>query len=482
MGNINIKQPAMDLLPPRFSTPGEDNRDMSLFSPLETEFGVLSRSELFRAGFAGPGLSLQSSLRPDATGTTRITASLSELLPQRTSGAAPPFAVALTTTSPVPPAAALARGSLQMSSSGELSAIASLVQVRSSSEPSAQQQQQQQQQHALPPSSLFVSLRHGSSARDQPLPTSTPLPAAATPAARADPEPPLNPRPAAPAPSTLHAELGGRYSSASSAWSAGGAMGAGAPFPIRLFAIGQHGSSGRLTGGLELSGGLHSFLAKALGAPAAAAQAAAAQAAAQAAGAAAGALPACPPSPPLALAAAVSFTSSHPAYELALGIDSARAEAVAGYTHSMVVRRQVWNPLEAAHVKGIYQYLDLGLEARRSLLPPFPSTLGLVGAWQLNRHLLLKARLGSSGGAVSAAVRSWTDPCVTLCCTVAAGGGGGGALAFGCSLSLNQGAGRQGSSSVIAAAEEQQHLQAATPSLLMPAKPELNMARQEASW
>jgi hypothetical protein len=114
--------------------------------------------------------------------------------------------------------------------------------------------------------------------------------------------------------------------------------------------------------------------------------------------------------------AAVSL-SQPPLYELSVAFDSARQEVVAGYTHSLTVRRSVYNPLEASHVRGIFSYLDLGMEVRRQIQPPFAASLAVAGAFQLNRGSLVKVRLGARDASASVALKTWTDPAATLCVT-----------------------------------------------------------------
>ena len=466
MGNLTSKPPAppplVDLLPPRFSSPLPEHQ-LDAQSPLSTELGAQHRRRLSTEHFSPPGVTLQANLRPEAAGSTLLSVGLSHSA--ASASPSPPFFVSLSSSAPLLPAVAQARGTLQLNSSGDIAATVSAVDIRA--RPSG----------TLPPTALHATLRQRGGAPPWPYSTQDPSPPAA----------------ALPPPSALEAEVGGRFSSASSAWTAGGALGAGAPFPLRLYAMGQYGGAGRLTGGVEVSGGLEAYIAAALGARGPAAVAPSSAAAAAALASAAPPLPAAPA--PLALAAGLSFNSEHPAYELCLGVDSARGEAVAGYTHSLVIRRSVWNPLEPAHVKGIYQYVDLGMEARRALAPPFSSALSLMGAWQWNRHVLFKARLGSAGSALSCALRSWTDPCLTLCCTASGGWssssnsnngsrGAGGVwelftgsnAALGLSITLNQGGGSE-----YTQARELGAQQAPTPTLVMPARPELNSAREARS-
>jgi hypothetical protein len=168
------------------------------------------------------------------------------------------------------------------------------------------------------------------------------------------------------------------------------------------------------------------------------------------------------------LDAAVSL-SQPPLYEVSLALDSVRREVVAGYTHSLTVRRKVYNPLEPAHVRGIYQYVDLGFEVRRKLEPPFSSTLALAASLQLNRSALLKARVGSRDASASLALKTWTDPSVTLCVT-GVWDRAHNDTGIGVFLSMERGGALQYQKAVLGA-------QTAAPSQRLQAAPHLNASR-----
>lgn len=106
-----------------------------------------------------------------------------------------------------------------------------------------------------------------------------------------------------------------------------------------------------------------------------------------------------------------------PLYEISFVLDGFRKEVVVGYSQSLTVRRRVYNILEKRNVKGIFQYVDFGIEARRQLLPPYSATLAVAGAVQLNRHWMLKGRVGSRDASLSAVLKTWSDPSVTLALT-----------------------------------------------------------------
>lgn len=114
--------------------------------------------------------------------------------------------------------------------------------------------------------------------------------------------------------------------------------------------------------------------------------------------------------------AAISIGQS-PIYEISLALDGYRKEIVAGYTHALTIRRKVYNIFERSNVKGIYQYLTLGIEARKQLELPFTTSLAFASALQFNRSTLAKIRIGQKDISTTLALKTWTDPAVTLCVT-----------------------------------------------------------------
>jgi hypothetical protein len=118
----------------------------------------------------------------------------------------------------------------------------------------------------------------------------------------------------------------------------------------------------------------------------------------------------------IALDAAVSVSQPR-LYELSLALDGRRRELVAGYVHNLTVRRSVYNLLEAANVKGIFNYVSFAFEFRRALDAPYASALALGAAWQLNKNLLLKARAGTREASATLALKTWWDPALTFCAT-----------------------------------------------------------------
>jgi hypothetical protein len=227
-------------------------------------------------------------------------------------------------------------------------------------------------------------------------------------------------------------ELGARFVSASQRVSAGMHTSPFEPFPTKLWAVGS--MDGKVTAGVQVSSN-----AIRLSAPA--------------------------PGDRFDVDAAVSI-SQEPTFELSLALDGARREVVAGYVHNMTVRRNVRNPLEARHVKGIYNYLDIGFEFRRTVDAPYASALAVGAAWQVNKNTLLKARVGSRDASVSAAFKSWWDPAATLCLTSTYDRHAG-TTALGAFFSLEKGGGLQYQKAV-------QGYQVAPQSRQLRAAPQLN--------
>ena len=119
------------------------------------------------------------------------------------------------------------------------------------------------------------------------------------------------------------------------------------------------------------------------------------------------------PIPRFDIDAAISVSQPR-AFDVSLALDGARGEVVAGYLHHLSVRRRVLNPLAEANVVGIWNYIDLGVELRRQLRPPFANTATLGAGWQVNKNIMVKGRIGSSGAAATVALKTWWDPAVTL--------------------------------------------------------------------
>ncbi|KDD75977.1 hypothetical protein H632_c410p0 [Helicosporidium sp. ATCC 50920] len=98
------------------------------------------------------------------------------------------------------------------------------------------------------------------------------------------------------------------------------------------------------------------------------------------------------------------------------------------------VQRHVRNPFEARDVVGITNYFDVGLQLIADLgakrgeaastsgsRPPLgsstartpPPSMAVAGSWQLNKNVLVKARVGTQDAAVACAFRSWSQPSLT---------------------------------------------------------------------
>lgn len=117
-------------------------------------------------------------------------------------------------------------------------------------------------------------------------------------------------------------------------------------------------------------------------------------------------------------------------------------ELVVSFLHHMVTQRNVMNPLEKNDVVGISNYLDLafqmvtdlsasdsrdgdGVGSRdigntRSSDGRYYNTtansggMRLAAAWQANKNIQLKARLGLDGAAAGVIIKSWWQPAFTL--------------------------------------------------------------------
>lgn len=135
------------------------------------------------------------------------------------------------------------------------------------------------------------------------------------------------------------------------------------------------------------------------------------------------------PSSPLAefskrcdLGAAISISQA-PLYELSLAYDGSSKEVVAGFLYNQVLRRRVYNILEDNRVKGIFNYLDLGVELRRPLIANVqqangaPASFALAASWQLNRNWMMKGRVGTNDVSASLVFKNWWSTAFTGCVT-----------------------------------------------------------------
>lgn len=136
-----------------------------------------------------------------------------------------------------------------------------------------------------------------------------------------------------------------------------------------------------------------------------------------------GAPPGAPPPGPLAalrsagLSAAVAFRSAPPGRAAAFTsiLEVTRGgDLVLSFVQHMAVRRRVKNPFEEGTVVGITNYIDLGLRLAAPLARERAAAAAgagpafeLAAAWQLNKNVLAKAKLGSHVSEYALAFKSW---------------------------------------------------------------------------
>lgn len=116
-------------------------------------------------------------------------------------------------------------------------------------------------------------------------------------------------------------------------------------------------------------------------------------------------------------------TGERPTYLLNLEADvpfhsPGNGSITARYLHSMTSRRKVLNPAEEAHVKGIWNYVDFGVEVTRKFAAPYSTEITAGASWQANRAMLVKGAAGTHRGMdATVAWRSWGDPVFTASLT-----------------------------------------------------------------
>lgn len=213
-----------------------------------------------------------------------------------------------------------------------------------------------------------------------------------------------------PAPAAVHTEewpeLGGVWSSATGGTSAGLHVGTGPGKPAKGWLL---ASSGGISGGVQASLYAGDTLQKL--------QTTGGVGLATPFGAMLG--PAASGAPvPLDIDVALCIKSS-PVFHATMLFESAKRELTVAYQHHVTFRRAIYNPLEEGHVKGIFNYVDVGAEFRQPLVRGRDASVAVAGAWQMNRHLLVKAKAGTAGAAVSAVARGWGSP--DLCLTASMG-------------------------------------------------------------
>eukprot|EP00742_Colponemidia_sp_Colp-10_P007943 GILJ01008570.1.p1 GENE.GILJ01008570.1~~GILJ01008570.1.p1 ORF type:complete len:417 (-),score=39.09 GILJ01008570.1:49-1257(-) len=110
---------------------------------------------------------------------------------------------------------------------------------------------------------------------------------------------------------------------------------------------------------------------------------------------------------------AVVYEQPKPAYngyEIALRSRNALETLTLSYCHRIVRRREVLNPFESPRVRGIYNYVDLGVEVAQTRGQAPQLSIGT--AWQVNSANLLKAKFDNNGVALVYALRMATIPSV----------------------------------------------------------------------
>ena len=144
---------------------------------------------------------------------------------------------------------------------------------------------------------------------------------------------------------------------------------------------------------------------------------------------------------PITFDAIATLSRLSPPSELSLAFNGKSQSVIAAYTTSFAIRRNVYNPLAPSHILGIWQHVDIAIEAKRALsnISPSPSpspsinsgntnsgsgnggggaALGGAVALQLNRMTRIATRIEASRfgakAAVSLSLRTWSDPAALL--------------------------------------------------------------------
>ena len=112
---------------------------------------------------------------------------------------------------------------------------------------------------------------------------------------------------------------------------------------------------------------------------------------------------------------------SGPVSEFGLEMIDNGAAVIASYYHHSIVRRRVYNPLESAGVVAIHNYIDLGAEYIVSKAAAASASWQFVGAWQMNKNVMIKARVSDADAAAAVVLKSWWSPSVTAALTVVRG-------------------------------------------------------------
>ena len=102
-----------------------------------------------------------------------------------------------------------------------------------------------------------------------------------------------------------------------------------------------------------------------------------------------------------------------------------RRELAVSFMHHIATQRNVVNPLEKTDVVGITNYIDLAFQlvtdltaggshggSSQSTTPS--NAMRVAAAWQANKNVQVKARLGLDGTALGVVLKSWWHPAFTL--------------------------------------------------------------------
>lgn len=82
--------------------------------------------------------------------------------------------------------------------------------------------------------------------------------------------------------------------------------------------------------------------------------------------------------------------------------------------HHSAIQRRVGNPLESRDVAGITNYVDLGFQLAADLRGGGDPSVRAGGSWQINKNVLIKARLGLDAAGLAVVSRAWSQPSVTF--------------------------------------------------------------------
>uniref|UniRef100_A0A7S1G8X7 Uncharacterized protein n=1 Tax=Bicosoecida sp. CB-2014 TaxID=1486930 RepID=A0A7S1G8X7_9STRA len=99
-----------------------------------------------------------------------------------------------------------------------------------------------------------------------------------------------------------------------------------------------------------------------------------------------------------------------PSFEVGITGSLDGKRAIVSYMQRLVVRRGVINPLAESHVKGIYNYVDVGFALQHG----DSSAFAIASSAQINKNLLIKAKATASHVSASAVIKTWVDPQLTL--------------------------------------------------------------------